>query len=129
MATKAQKIVPLNERGQVGREGEALAADFLSRQGFVIVERNWRCRLGELDLIAARDGCLHFIEVKTRRSQRFGYPEEAVSRTKRQRWLRAIEVWLQSHAPAQAAYQADVITVLWIAEKPTIDWIQNVELQ
>ncbi len=128
MAAKAQKIDSLNQRGRVGREGEALAADFLSAQGFTMIARNWRCRMGELDLIAVRDGRLHFVEVKARRNQRFGYPEEAVSRTKRQRWFRAIELWLQSHAPAQAAYQADVITILWVAGKPKIDWIQNVEL-
>ena len=128
MAAKAQKIESLNQRGRVGREGEALAADFLSAQGFTMIARNWRCRMGELDLIAVRDGRLHFVEVKARRNQRFGYPEEAVSRTKRQRWFRAIELWLQSHAPAQAAYQADVITILWVAGKPKIDWIQNVEL-
>lgn len=127
MASKAQKIVRPNERGQVGRQGEELAANFLLRQGFTIIARNWRCRLGEIDLIVGRQGVVHFVEVKTRRGTAFGYPEESVDRAKRQRWFRAIEFWLQSEAPQVRTYQADVISILWKTVEPEIEWIQNVE--
>jgi putative endonuclease len=66
----------------VGRYGEQVAADHLTAAGLVILERNWRCREGELDIIA-RDGAeLVFVEVKTRSSLAFGAPAEAVSATK-----------------------------------------------
>ncbi len=126
MAPKAQKIVRPNERGQIGRQGEQLAVDFLEAQGCVIVARNWRCRFGEIDIIAERDRIIHFIEVKTRRGSAFGYPEESVTSAKRQRWFRAIEYWLQFVAPQVRTYQADVISILWTMGEPRIEWIQNV---
>lgn len=128
MASKAQKITVPNERGRIGRQGEDLAADFLEKQGFTILARNWRCRLGEIDLIVERDQRVRFVEVKTRRGTAFGYPEEAVSATKRQRWARSIELWLQLHAPRVTAYQADVVSILWKTTEPEIVWIENVEL-
>lgn len=128
MASKAQKITVPNERGRTGRQGEDLAADFLEKQGFTIIARNWRCRLGEIDLIVERDQRVRFVEVKTRRGTAFGYPEEAVSSTKRLRWARSIELWLQLHAPRVTAYQADVISILWKTAEPEIVWIENVEL-
>ncbi len=128
MASKAQKIVRPNERGEIGRQGEQLAADFLQAQGCRVLARNWRCRFGEIDLIVERNGMTHFVEVKTRRGAAFGYPEESVTRAKRLRWFRAIECWLQS-APARAvSYQADVIAILWSTAEPQIEWIQQVEL-
>lgn len=126
MAPKAQKIISPNERGQVGRQGEALAADFLVAEGFTIVARNWRCRFGEIDLIVARDKDIRFVEVKTRRGTGFGYPEESVSFTKRQHWFRTMELWLQKEAPLVKRYQADVISILLRGTTPEINWIQNI---
>lgn len=127
MAPKAKKITRLNVRGEIGRQGESLAADFLFAQGFVLTARNWRCRMGEIDLIMEREGKVHFIEVKTRRTTTFGYPEEAVSYAKRCRWFRAIEAWLQAH-PRIQVYQADVISIFLEASGPKIEWIENVGL-
>lgn len=67
----------------VGTAYESLAADYLKRKGFRILERNFRCRAGEIDLIAREGRSLVFIEVKYRRSRRSGMPEEAVSPAKR----------------------------------------------
>lgn len=128
MAAKAKKITPPNRRGQVGRQGEELAADFLQQRGFTIIERNWHCRAGEIDLIVEREGIIRFVEVKTRRTMTFGYPEEAVSFSKRQRWFRAIEFWVQQHGQIQVIYQADVISILWTTQEPAIEWIENVEV-
>ena len=128
MAAKAKKITRPNARGQVGRQGEDLAADFLQSKGFSIVERNWHCRAGEIDLIVERDQVIRFVEVKTRRTTTFGYPEESVSFRKRQRWFRAMEFWLQQRGMTSARYQADVISILWITQEPAIEWIENVEI-
>ena len=124
MAAETKKI---NTRGEIGRQGEAPAADFLLQRGFVEVERNWRCRFGEIDLIMARNHVIHFVEVKTRRTNTFGYPEESVTAAKRQRWFHAMDLWLQAHS-AVRAYQADVISVQWNATAPKIEWIENVSL-
>ena len=60
------------ESRRLGRWGEDLAAEFLEQQGYRIVDRNWKCRFGELDLVAEGGGFLCFVEVKLRRSNRFG---------------------------------------------------------
>ena len=74
-------------RVKLGRRGEDLAADALSKRGYEIVERNWRCRDGEVDIIASRSGTWSFFEVRTRRGKRFGAPEESISRAKEQRMV------------------------------------------
>jgi putative endonuclease len=70
---------------ELGARGERLAAEWYSTRGYQVVARNWRCRDGELDLVVARPGELVFCEVKTRSSDRFGVPAEAVTPTKQRR--------------------------------------------
>lgn len=65
-----------------GKEGEALAAGYLQQQGFQILHHNWRYSRYEIDIIAVKNNILHFIEVKTRRTRDFGFPEESVSKRK-----------------------------------------------
>lgn len=77
-----------------GKEGEELAAKFLEAKGFVILERNFRHGRGEIDLIAQCGSLLVFVEVKRRRSSRYGYPEEAVHQAKRNRLRLAAEAYL-----------------------------------
>lgn len=72
-------------RQRLGARGEQLAADWYTARGYTVVARNWRCREGELDLVVARDGELVFCEVKTRSSDRFGVPAEAVTPSKQRR--------------------------------------------
>ena len=74
----------MHERAQLGRRGEEVAAAFLERQGYTILERNFRLRQGEIDLIAAKDETVAFVEVKTRRTLDYGLPSEAVTYTKQQ---------------------------------------------
>jgi putative endonuclease len=72
-------------RQRLGARGEQLAADWYVARGYTVVARNWRCREGELDLVVARGGELVFCEVKTRSSDRFGVPAEAVTFAKQRR--------------------------------------------
>jgi putative endonuclease len=73
---------------RLGAQGEQLAADWYTARGYVVVARNWRCDEGELDVVVARPGELVFCEVKTRSSDRFGLPAEAVTPTKQRRLRR-----------------------------------------
>ena len=67
---------------KTGRLGEQLAVKFFEQLGYEILHSNWRCTHWEIDIIASKYDCLHFIEVKTKSSTKFGYPEEAVSKKK-----------------------------------------------
>ena len=79
---------------ELGKIGEEFAANLLELQGYRILERNFRCRTGEIDLIAEKDGEISFVEVKTRRSARFGRPAEAVSTEKQRRMRKTAEFYL-----------------------------------
>ncbi len=79
---------------QLGDYGERLACRYLTDIGFTIVERNWRCARGEIDIVAVDGSCLVVCEVKTRRSEAFGAPFEAVTPTKAKRLRRLAGLWL-----------------------------------
>lgn len=79
----------------VGRAGEAFAAACLAKEGYTILARNYRCRYGEMDLVAAREGILAFVEVKTRRQGALVAAEEAVTPQKRRRLARTAACYLQ----------------------------------
>lgn len=80
-----------------GRAGEERAAQHLSLCGYEVVDRNWRCAQGEIDIVAVRGDLLCVIEVKTRRSESFGHPFEAVDERKRLRLWRLAFAWAESH--------------------------------
>lgn len=82
------------DHNKTGDEGEKLAAEYLLQNGFTILQRNWRYGHLEIDLIACRSEKLHFVEVKTRRSLFYGYPEDGVSRKKLQFLMRSAEQYL-----------------------------------
>ncbi len=74
------------DKQQIGKNGEEAAANYLMRKGYVILNRNFRMKFGELDIVALdTDGCTVFVEVKTRKNASFGYPSEYVDRHKRRR--------------------------------------------
>ncbi|OIU85092.1 YraN family protein [Microbacterium sp. AR7-10] len=80
-----------------GRAGEQRAAEHLSASGYEILERNWRCAQGEIDIVATRGDLLCMTEVKTRRSERFGHPFEAIDERKHQRLWRLAFAWAEAH--------------------------------
>lgn len=101
----------MRAKDELGRYGEDLAARHLVAAGYRIVERNWRCDGGELDIVAQRGGTLVFVEVKTRASARYGLPAEAVSRQKAQR-IRGLAVrWIVARRPVFDDARFDVISV------------------
>ncbi|MUM16715.1 YraN family protein [Mycobacterium sp. CBMA271] len=98
-------------RAQIGTRGEDLAADHLRTDGFAILDRNWRCRYGEIDIIAADGEVLIFVEVKTRTGQRFGTPAEAVTHAKLRRLRRLAGIWLAAQKNSWPSLRIDVIEV------------------
>lgn len=95
--------------------------------GFRILERNWVCRYGEIDLIAKRGREIRFIEVKYRTTSEFGYPEESVTETKLEHIRNAAERYLQNLDPRPKYYQIDVLAIRGNGQnKPEIHWIQQI---
>ncbi len=80
-----------------GREGEALAAEYLRKKRYAVIGANYRCRFGELDLIAQKRELVIFVEVKLRHDDRFGTAAEAVTASKQEKLRKAAASWLASH--------------------------------
>jgi putative endonuclease len=99
-------------RRTLGEYGERLAARYLQDHGMRVVDRNWRCARGEIDLVVRDGDCLVFCEVKTRRSARFGAPVEAVGRRKATRLRQLVAAWLQAHDEHPGSVRIDVIGIL-----------------
>ncbi len=100
-----------DEWAEVGRRGEAAAERRYVAHGYRVVARNWRCRIGELDLVVSRGSTLVICEVKTRRGSGFGGGYEAVDARKRQKLRALAEVFLQQHGGGGAAIRFDVASV------------------
>ena len=88
-----------------------MAAEELTRQGYTIIERNFRCRYGEIDLIAEDAHDLIFIEVKTRRGNAYGLPEEAVTPRKQQKLVQVATYYLDLHDCSERSWRIDVVAV------------------
>jgi len=95
---------------RTGEKGEALAADWLTRQGYQILHRNWRHGRYEVDIIAGKADTIHIIEVKTRKSNAYGPPEQSVNRKKIEHLLQAATGWLLNH-PGHTSIQYDVLAI------------------
>lgn len=116
---------PLDARRQLGNRGEDLAAAALKKQGYKILERNYTTPLGEIDLIARHRGELVFIEVKTRKSLRFGEPQDAVSAPKQARLRRLADYYLKQKRLGEVPVRFDVVAITMAAGDPRVEIIQN----
>ncbi len=96
----------------LGAAGEDMAAAWYQRHGYELISRNWRCREGEIDIVARRGDVLVFCEVKTRSSTRFGTPAEAVTHTKRQRLRRLALQFLTTEPVRASQLRFDVAGIL-----------------
>jgi len=95
----------------LGALGESLAADYLSDHGYRILERNWRWTRGELDLIAEKDGEIIFVEVKARRSHRYGTPQDAVTRAKQHKLINSAYAYLENSDRHHSPWRIDVVAL------------------
>lgn len=95
---------------ELGRNGETLGKTFLEKQGYEILHLNWKHSFYEIDIIAVKENVLHFIEVKTRRSHRFGLPEESVDQKKLEKMMQASEEFTYQF-PQWKKVQYDVLSI------------------
>ena len=108
-------VIKAGMANAVGAYGERLAARYLTEVGMRILDRNWRCDQGEIDIVAMDDSCLVIVEVKTRRSLSFGSPVEAVTAVKAARLRRLAGCWIADHRSlidTVADVRIDVIGIL-----------------
>ncbi|HXW00077.1 MAG TPA: YraN family protein [Anaerolineae bacterium] len=116
----------MDKRKQTGRQGEDIAASFLTGKGCKIIERNWRCSAGELDLIMEDGDALVFVEVRTRSGLRFGLAEESISPAKQARLIELAQTYLQERAASAAQlWRIDVVAVQLGPGLPQVRHIEN----
>jgi putative endonuclease len=102
---------------RTGQYGEDLAAAFFIGRGYSLLHRNWRHGHCEIDLIALKAGKLHFVEVKTRKSLRYGHPEASVTPAKLRKIMKAADEFLHHH-PQYTKVQYDVLAITQLPGKP-----------
>ena len=108
-----------------GKKGEDIAVKYLKRKGYKIIEQNWRCRLGEIDIIARHKDSVVFIEVKTRTDKALGLPQESVDERKQGHIIRCAMVYEQCKRLEDANFRFDVMGIDFSAGKPEITLIQD----
>jgi putative endonuclease len=113
-----------DRRRALGALGEDAAQLWYEARGFEILDRNWRVREGEIDLVARRGATVVFCEVKTRSSDRFGVPVEAVTMTKQRRLRTLAARWLAAHPTQRGEVRFDVASVTPAGEFPAVDVIE-----
>jgi putative endonuclease len=113
-AENKKKIVKTpHQNSRTGAFGEEVTAQYLLARGDEILDRNWRVREGEIDIVTlGGDGFFHFTEVKTRSSLAFGHPLEAITPEKSHRMARLALAWLATHGCLGCDYRIDVVSIL-----------------
>lgn len=98
-------------RIRLGKWGEGVAGRFLQEKGYVLLETNYRCRWGEVDIVAQEGDELVFVEVRTRRGVQYGTPEESVTAAKARRLVATAQEYLQEHNQDNAGWRIDLVAI------------------
>ena len=115
----------LNHRQQFGVKGETIAARHLKKKGYKILDRNYRTKLGEIDIVARDKDTIVFVEVKARRSNQYGSPKWAVTPKKQRKISMAALFYLKETKQIRAKARFDVVSITAIEEEPRIEIIKN----
>lgn len=110
----------------LGREGEEVAAKYLRKLGYKIIDRNFRARNTELDIVAVHNKTLVFIEVKTRSSEKFGTPFEQIAFFKLRSLVKAAEFYKLTHVNLPDLMRIDAISVQYNSKEPKVEHLQNI---
>ena len=100
-----------DRRRALGQQGEQLAETELKQRGYQILDRNWRCQEGEIDIVAEHGGWLVFVEVRTRRGVAMGSPEASITPKKRARLVRVAQRYLSENVPHELDWRIDIVAV------------------
>ncbi len=112
----------------IGRYGEDVAVRYLQESGMTIVDRNWRCNYGEIDIVAREGSTFVACEVKTRSSMAFGHPAEAITDRKLRRMRHLVVRWLNAHAVHAPSVRVDVVTIVQQPSgRPVIEHLRGVD--
>ncbi len=112
----------------LGTHGESIAAEWLERRGHRIVERNWRCARGEIDIVARDGDTLVFIEVKTRAGGTTGHPFEAITDTKVRRLRQLVPAWFAEHSDVSArSVRIDAVAVHVDGPRTVVEHVEGVQ--
>jgi len=114
----------LAKHNKLGKDGELIAFMVLQRDGFAILETNWRFQKAEVDIIAQKDGFLIFIEVKTRGSKKFGNPSDSIDKKKISIYKDAVEGYLEQY-PSELEVRFDVVNIIIGKDETEIEHIPN----
>lgn len=109
-----------------GRIGERLAARYLQKRGYSILQTNWTCRWGEIDIVAKKDGKLRFVEVKFRSSTSYGFGYEAVTHSKRKKLKRTVQMYLLKNDFSQGCWCFEVVSITKVAGRYKLAHFNNV---
>ncbi|OGY29115.1 MAG: hypothetical protein A3F33_02005 [Candidatus Woykebacteria bacterium RIFCSPHIGHO2_12_FULL_43_10] len=114
----------------VGSFGEKLAVEYLIKEGYQILEKNWRCPAGEIDIIGLDQGALCFVEVKTRTNTNYGLPEEIITKLKLSRMARCIDYYNARTKNKHELYRIDILAIELEGTKvKRLELIKNATLQ
>lgn len=115
-----------NPKHVLGVYGEQAAIDYLISRNYELLDRNWRCSFGELDVVARDESTIVFVEVKTRNGSGFGHPFEAITEAKRARIRRLAAAWLSTKLIGAAAIRMDAIGVIVQNGRVSIEHLKQV---
>ncbi|MBA4367950.1 MAG: YraN family protein [Desulfobacterium sp.] len=114
-----------NQKQQHGEKGESIAVEQLKKNGYKIIERNYRTKMGEIDIIAKDGDVIVFIEVKARQTTSYGNPKYAVTSTKQKKIARTAQVYLKSTNQLDKRARFDVVAIHLKEDRQSIEIIQN----
>lgn len=115
----------LNQRQIFGEKGESIAVRYLKKKGYKILEKNYRTKLGEIDIIAKDKDTIVFVEVKSRRSWQFGSPKGAVTPAKQRKISKVALYYLKTNDRSNARARFDVVTITATRDKSKIEIVKN----
>jgi len=117
----------LNFRKKIGNEGEKLAEKYLKRKGYKIIQKNYRCKLGEIDIIAEQNKVIVFVEVRTKQSEKLGLPQYSINTAKKGQISKAALWYIKEKKIVNQTCRFDVIAITYPSnsQEPHIEHIEN----
>ena len=113
-------------RKQMGNTSEDIALEYLQERGYRLIQRNYRCKAGEIDLIVQKDDILVFAEVRSRTGTQYGEPSESVNRKKQDKIRKTAKYYLYCNRHLECYYcRFDVLSIVWKDGRARVEWIAD----